>query len=130
MKVFVPWPVHPVHEIVSAPADCVVTVRVVVPLTPLWLALIVVVPVLTAVARPVLLMVATPGEEELQVAEEEISLLELLPKVPVAVNCCVFVNWIEGLVGEMAIATSVSEDGKNFPQLALKDTNRSSAMSQ
>src|SRR2546423_9056061 len=71
VNVFVPWLVHPVHEIVSPPADCVVTVRVVVPLTPLWLAVIVVVPVLTAVARPVLLTVATPGEEELQVAEED-----------------------------------------------------------
>jgi len=53
-----PVPVHPLHEIVRLPLVCVVTVRVVLPLTPPWLAVMVVVPVAIAVANPLLLIVA------------------------------------------------------------------------
>jgi len=59
----------------------------VLPLFPLWLAVIVVVPVWRAVAKPVLLMLATFDEEELHVAEDEMSLLVPSPNVPSAVNC-------------------------------------------
>ena len=47
-----------------------VTARVVVPCTPLKAAVIVVPPTLNPVACPAVLMVATPGAAEIQVAEE------------------------------------------------------------
>jgi hypothetical protein len=52
-----------------------VTVKVAVPETELWDAEIVVVPFVTAVATPAALTVATLGEDELQVADEVISLV-------------------------------------------------------
>ena len=88
VKEFEPVPVHPVHEIVRVPPpDPVFTVRVARPLFPLSLAVMVVIPVWFAVASPVLLMLATLVEEEVQVAEEDTSLLVPSPNVPVAVNC-------------------------------------------
>jgi hypothetical protein len=114
-----PCPVHPVvQEIVRPPPVCVVTVRVVLPVTPLWLAVIVAVPVWFAVARPVLVILAIFAGEELQVAEEETSLLLPSPKLPVAVNCWVFVSCKDALEGETEIATRLLPEGKNFPQPA------------
>jgi hypothetical protein len=50
-------------------------------------AVIVVVPVATGVALPVLLTVATVGAVELQVTDVVIFWAELFENVPVAVNC-------------------------------------------
>lgn len=120
VNVPVPCPlVHPVQEIVRPPPDCVVTTRVVEPLTPLSVAVIVVVPVATAVARPVLLIVATLGAEELHVAEEETSLLVPSPNEPIAVNCWVLVSCMDGPEGETEMATRLPADGKNFPHPAV-----------
>ena len=47
----------------------------------------VVVPRATAVARPLALMVATVGEDEVQVTVLVMSLVLRSPNVPVAVNC-------------------------------------------
>jgi hypothetical protein len=65
------------------------TVSVVLALKPPELALIVVVPRFTAVARPLLSTVATLGEDDVQVAVLLMSFVLRSPKVPVAVNCCV-----------------------------------------
>jgi hypothetical protein len=82
-----------------------VTVSSVEPLMLPTVAEIVEVPVPTAVAKPVALMVATPG-----VADAHTALLstcvELSLNVPVAVNCCVAPLVIEGFAGVTAIDTS------------------------
>lgn len=46
-------------------------------------------PTSTAVARPVLLIVATVVLDELQIADAVKSCVLLQPNVPVALNCCV-----------------------------------------
>jgi len=90
---------------------------VVVPVRPLSPAVIVVLPVLTAVANPALLIVATLVEEDDHVTDDVMSLLELLPKVPVAVNCWVLLLSVRvELLGDTEIATNVVADGKNWPQ--------------
>lgn len=58
------------------------------------LAVITALPRATPVASPVLLMVAMLGEDEDHVTCEVTSPDELLPKVAVAVNCCVPVGVI------------------------------------
>src|SRR2546425_12096859 len=69
-----------------------VTVSVVFPETLPSVAVIMVVPAATDVARPfdplALLIVATPGLDELQVTWVVKSCVVLSLKVPVAVNCC------------------------------------------
>ena len=70
--------------------DCsvaAVTVRTVDPVTPLKVALMLLVPVLTAVARPPLLMVATDVVADAQVTCDVRFCVLLSLKVPVAVNC-------------------------------------------
>ena len=114
-----------VHEIVRLPPPPVVTVRVVLPLCPLWLAVMVVVPVLMALARPELLIVATVASEEPQLADDEMSLLVPSPKLPIAVNCCVLVNCKEAFEGVTEMATKLFASGKNFPQLTANAAKRS-----
>lgn len=63
------------------------TVSVVLPVTPPEVAEIVVVPVVTEVARPALSMVATLVLEELHVDCEDTLLVVPSPSVAVAVNC-------------------------------------------
>jgi hypothetical protein len=85
-----------------------VTVRVVEPVMPTETALIVLVPVPTAVANPPAAIVATVVVTELQVAVPVKFCVELSEKVPVAVNCCVVPFAIEGFAGVTAIDTSVA----------------------
>jgi hypothetical protein len=86
------------------------------------LAVIVLVPSATAVARPEELMVATLVDEEAHVTDDVTSPVVLLPKVAVAVNCCVAVGLMSALVGDIAIETMVSEEGKKPLQLASNKT--------
>src|SRR5690349_9706921 len=72
--------------------------------------------VAVAVASPELLMVAMVVAEDVQVTDELTSFELPSPKLPVAVNCCVLLGCIVGLLGEIANATSVPASGKNFPQ--------------
>jgi hypothetical protein len=84
-----------------------VTVSSVEPVMLPLVAEIVDVPVPTVVARPVLLIVATPGVAEAHTALLS-TCLEVSLKVPVAVNCCVAPLVIEGFAGVTAIDTSVA----------------------
>src|SRR5258708_1463211 len=68
---------------------------------------IVEVPAPTAVAKPVALIVATPGVAEAHTALVS-TCVELSLNVPVAVNCCVAPLVIEGIAGVTAIDTSVA----------------------
>jgi hypothetical protein len=81
-------------------------------------AVMVVDPNATAVANPAESMVATPVAEESQVTLEVTSLVELLPRVPVAVNCCVLPGLIWALAGDNVMETMEFEEGKNPPQPA------------
>lgn len=63
------------------------TVSVVLCFIPLSVAVIVVVPSATAVARPEALMVATAAFEDAQVAVEVMSRVLPSPKIPLAENC-------------------------------------------
>ncbi len=85
-----------------------VTVKVVDPLIDPSAAWMVVLPTLTPVASPPLLMVATPGLVELQVAEFVRSWWLPSLYVPVAANCCGDPTEIEGFTGVTAIETSVT----------------------
>ena len=62
----------------------------------------------TAVAKPVVLIVATVEEEEFHVAVLVRFWVVPSLKVPVAVNCWVFPTAIEGFVGVTLMDTSVA----------------------
>jgi hypothetical protein len=124
LNVPVPVDVQPEQLIVMLPPPELLTVSVVTPLTPLWAAVMVVLPVLTAVASPELLIVATVVSEEVQVAEEVTFWLLLSPKVPVAVNCWVALRPIVGLLGEIEIDTNEFAEGKNLPQAVARSAGK------
>lgn len=85
--------VQPVHAMVKPVLLCVLTVRVVLAVCFPEVAVMVVLPRLVpAVASPELLMVAIFADEDDQVTVEEMSLVLLLPNVPVALNCCVLLG--------------------------------------
>src|SRR5579862_3854318 len=84
-----------------------VTVRTVVPVLPLSVALMLLVPVATPVASPPLVIVATESVAEAHVTWLVILTALLSLNVPVAVNCWVAPLVIEGLAGVTAIDTSV-----------------------
>ena len=89
-----------------------VTVSFVLPETVPEVAVIVVLPAETEVARPlepaVLLTAATAVLDEFQVTDEVISWLVLSEKIPLAVNCLVVPSSMLGLVGETWMETSVA----------------------
>ena len=90
---------------VTAREDSVeeVTVRVVFPETVPTLAVMVAVPAARAVARPLLLTVATVVSEELQETWVVISPLGPIANVPVAVNCWVAPTDMVALAGLTAM---------------------------
>ncbi len=77
------------------------TVRIALPEMLPEVAVMVVVPTETAVARPLLSIVATAGLDEVQVTCMVISLFVPLLYVPVAANCCRAPTGILGLTGVM-----------------------------
>jgi hypothetical protein len=89
-----------------------VTVSVVDPEKPPELAVMVVEPTSTDVARPlepeVLLMAATLVFEEFQATEEEISCVELSVNVPMAMNCWSFPSTMLGFTGVTVIEESTA----------------------
>src|SRR6266478_2112692 len=78
------------------------TVREALPVTPPELAVIVVLPVPTAVAKPEELTEATLAADEDHVTEVNNCVLPS-SKVPTALNCCVVPTAIEGVAGLTAI---------------------------
>lgn len=94
----------------TAARAALVTVRVVDPVTAPELAAIVVVPTPVLVASPPLEIVATPGEEELQLT----ALVRycVLPSlyVPVATNCCVWPLATKGAEGVTVMLCKTAEE--------------------
>src|SRR6266851_2648577 len=90
------------------------------PVTPFWVAWIVVVPSCTLVTKPVALTVATPGLVELQTAVAVMS--GVLPSlyVPVAVSCSLEPKTTLGLEGVMAIEMRAITVNEVEPVTALK----------
>lgn len=88
-----------------------VTVRAAVPDLLPEVAVMVVVPALTAVARPLLLTVATVALDELQVTTVVISWLVPSENMPAAANCVVAPSGMLGLVGVTDMKTSVTPGG-------------------
>jgi hypothetical protein len=118
-------PMEPEPQLIAIEVvTLVATVRIVLALRFPEATLIVVVHRFTAVARPLLSMVATVGEEELQVAVLLMSFVVRSPKVPVAVNCCVLgvpeelCSVMAGLAGEREMAARSCPLTKNLPQLS------------
>lgn len=107
---------------VSAMDDTVATVRLAEPDTP-KVAVMVGDPRATAVASPVLLIVATPVSDELQATYAVKFWVALFEKVPVAVNCCVVPSAIVGLDGVTAMNATVSTvklvDPDMLPEVAV-----------
>ena len=93
-----------------------VTVRLALAETPSKLAVMVVVPVATAVARPLPLMVATEGSEELQAALEVTSSVFPPENEAVATNCWVVPGGKTKLVGAI-----VRVFGGSVPHAAAKN---------
>jgi len=89
----------------------VVTVRVAVPDLVPEVAVMVVVPAPTAVARPLLLTVATAALDELQVTTVVISRLVPSENMPAAANCEVAPAGVLGLEGVTDMKTSVTPGG-------------------
>lgn len=83
-----------------------VTVRVVLPEMPPWVAVMVAAPTVTAVARPLLLIVATEVLDEVQMTCVVISRLVPSEYVPVAVNCWLTPKGVFGLAGVKAMDNS------------------------
>lgn len=81
-------------------------------------AVIVVFPNATAVTNPDASIVAILVLDDNQVTLSVTSPLVLLPKIAVAVNCCVLVGVIQPLVGDSDSDVMESEAGKNPLQLA------------
>ena len=75
------------------------TVRVVVPLTPFSVPLMIVAPTPALVAMPLLLMMATPASDEAQVTKLERLWVVPSLKLPVAVKVLLVPSEIEGLFG-------------------------------
>ena len=98
------------------------TVRFVLLLVSPCLAVIVVVPVAYAVAIPELLTSATFADEDFQSIDEEISLLEPSPNVPIAMNCRLLPSCRVELDGETEIETSSLASRKNSPHPVSKRT--------
>jgi hypothetical protein len=89
-----------VGEMASELTTVLLTVRVVLCFKPLLVAaVIVVLPRATAVARPLALMVAIEGFEEVQVTLELMSCVVPLPRYPLAENCWVAEGRIEAFRG-------------------------------
>lgn len=88
------------------------------------LAVMVAVPSATPVANPEVSMVAIVGADEIQVTCEVTSPVLLLPKVAVALNCCVACGITNVPVGETARETMVSLDGKKPEQLVRRMATR------
>jgi len=87
-----------------------VTVKVVLPETvPEVAVMVVAVPIAMAVAKPLLLTVATYGLDELQVTCVVISWVVPSEKVPVAVSCWVVPPGTLGLAGVIAMEDRVAE---------------------
>jgi len=86
-----------------------VAVRVVLPEILPEVAVIVVVPAEAAVAKPVLLTVATDGSDELQMTCVVISNLVVSEYVPVALNCWVAPTSIVGSTGLTTMTDRVAE---------------------
>ena len=84
------------------------TVAVAVPLTEPEAAVMVVVPRLRAVARPLTVIDATLVFEEVQVTVPVMSWTVPSENVPVAVNCCRVPSGIEGAVGVTAMEVTVA----------------------
>jgi hypothetical protein len=76
--------------------------------TPSRLAVMLLVPVPTPVAKPVALIVATPVAAEFQVTCVVMSIKEPSENIPVAVNCCVSPLAIEGFAGVTAMFCRVA----------------------
>lgn len=128
-------PMEPEPQLIAIEvATVLATVSVVVAFKLPEAAVIVVVPRATAVASPLLSMVATVGEDDVQVAVLLMSLVVRSPKVPVAVNCCVVAvpedefRAIAGFAGESAMAARSCELMKNFPQLSAAPNSTSAAV--
>lgn len=108
---------------VIAMAVTVAEVRVVEPVIPLKVALMVVEPVATAVAVPAGVIVAHPGFDELQLTRLVKSWLTLLDKTPVALNCWMVPTMLVGSTGVSVM--DASADGVNvvepeiFPDVAV-----------
>ena len=86
-----------------------VTVRVVFPEIVPWVAVMAVVPAETAVARPLLVMVAANVFNELQATDMVISWVVPSENVPVAANCWVDPTEMIGLVGVTAMEDTVED---------------------
>jgi hypothetical protein len=86
-----------------------VTVRVVIPETVPEVAVTAAVPIAMAVAKPLMLTVATNGLDELQATCVVISWVVPSEKVPVAVNCWVVPPGTLGLAGVIVMEDRVAE---------------------
>ena len=85
-----------------------VTVKVVVTEMPPWVAVIVVLPAPVAVTKPLLLTVATPVEDELQLAEAVRFCLLPSEKIPVTVRCRLVPLAMAGFTGVIVIDFKVT----------------------
>ena len=95
------------------------TVRAAVPDLPPKVAVMVVVPALTAVARPLLLTVATVALDELQVATAVISRLVPSENMAAAENCVVAPSGMLGLEGVTNIKISETPGGSAVESVPL-----------
>lgn len=85
------------------------TVKGALPVTPVSVAEMVVLPILSAVARPLTVIEATPGDEDFQATTPVMSCVLESENVPVAVNCCAMPMGTSALDGLTAMDVTVAE---------------------
>src|SRR5215471_1429118 len=85
------------------------TVRGALPDTPSKDAVIVVAPILKALASPLTVIEAIPGADEVHDTDPVMSCIEESEKVPVAANCCAIPIEMLAFVGVTTMETTVAE---------------------
>jgi hypothetical protein len=105
-----------------------VTIMLVEPLSPPELAVMVAVPLATAVAKPLAEMVAIAALDDVHFAVSVTSCVLPLPRVAVAVNCWVLPGATVGLPGVTAIDTTALLETKNLPHAIVTPSEAIAAM--
>jgi hypothetical protein len=114
-----------VEGVTAIETSGLITIKVVVPTMLPDVAVMLVDPAATEVAKPAVLIVATDWVAESQLAAEVRTFVLPSLYVPVAANCCVVPAVMEGLDGVMAMETSVTVTGGVVPpELPPQPTNK------
>ena len=109
-EIFVPWAIVGLPGVMLNDLRLAAfTFMVTLPVTPVSVAEIVVLPILSAVARPLTVIEAMLEDEDFQATTPVMSCLDESEKVPIAVNCCASPIGISGFDVVTSMEVTVAE---------------------